>query len=151
MSRANLNTTGLVTRDESMYGNLSLLKIFSGRYESNYLVDRFPSFFLSRITVPARSSLIEIIFRLLRRLSAHSVILFRDETPAAAVFDLQEALVAVRHAVGAANRVVIRRTDLLAAAKQETLNTPLHRYHVYVFPGIKMFFLCFKYRDISLK
>lgn len=79
------------------------------------------------------------------------MVLLRDETPATTVFDLQEAFVAVRHAVGAANRVVIRRTDLLAAAKQETLDTPLHRYHVYMFPGIngvRFFPLCLKYRDV---
>jgi len=135
-----------VTRDESM--KLSFLQ--SGKYEPNYLVFLLFFFFfllslslflsVSRITMPAQSSLIEIILRLFRRLPTYSVIFFRNETPAAAVFDLQEALVAVRHAVGAANRIVIRRTDLLTAAKQKTLDTPLHRYHVYVFPGIKMFF-----------
>jgi len=62
------------------------------------------------------------------------VILFRHETPAAAILNLQEALVAVRHAVRAANGVVIGRADLLAAAEQETLDAPLHGHHVHVFP-----------------
>lgn len=84
----------------------------------------------------APSVLIEIIFRLLRRLAAHSVILFRDETPATAILDLQEALVAIRHAIGAAYGIVIRRTDLLTAAKQEALDASLHRHHVHVFPAI---------------
>lgn len=88
--------------------------------------------------MPARSILIEIILRLLRRLAAYSVILFRDETPATAILDLQEALVAIRHAVGAANGIVIRRTDFLAAAKQETLDASLHRYHVHVFPRVEI-------------
>lgn len=93
-------------------------------------------FFLSHRAALARSTLIEIIFRLLRRLAAHSVIFLRHETPATTILDLQEALVAVRHAVGAAHGIVIRRTDLLTAAEQEALDASLHGYHVHVFPAI---------------
>lgn len=87
--------------------------------------------------------LVEIIFRLLRWLATNSVILFRDETPAAAVLDFQKALVTVCHTVGAANRIVIRRADFLAAAKQESLDASLHRYHVHVFPAIVPLHLAF--------
>lgn len=66
------------------------------------------------------------------------MILFRDETPAAAILDFQEALVAIRHAVGAANGIVIRRTDFLTATKQETLHASLHRYYVHVFPRMEI-------------
>lgn len=98
----------------------------------------FLSFFLSYRAALARSTLIEIIFRLLRRLAAHSVIFFRHETPATAILDLQEALVAIRHAVGAAYGIVIRRTDFLTAAEQEALDASLHRYHVHVFPKMEI-------------
>lgn len=64
------------------------------------------------------------------------MILLRDETSAAAVLDLQETLVAVRHPVGAANRIIIRRTDLLAAAEKKSLDASLHRHHVNMFTGI---------------
>lgn len=121
----------------------------SGRYEPNYLVDRFrsltpllpPSPFLSlsyhTVSQARIVHSVEIILRLLRRLTAHAVVFLRDETPAAAVLDLQEALIAVRHAVGAAHGIVVRRADLLAAAEQETLDASLHGHDVHVFPGNK--------------
>lgn len=59
-----------------------------------------------------------------------------DEASTAAVLNLEEALIAVGHAVGAANGIVIRRTDLLTAAEEETLHASFHRYNVHMFPAI---------------
>lgn len=117
-----------------------ILKNTSQIISSSDFFPRFFSlfFFFALVSSRAPSVLIEIIFRLLRRLTAHSVILFRDETPATAVLDLQETLVAVRHPIGAAYGIVIRRTDLLAAAKQEALDASLHRHHVHVFPKMEI-------------
>lgn len=52
----------------------------------------------------------------------------------AAVFNFQKTFIAVGHAVGATNRIVVRWTDLLAATEQETLHASLHGHHVHVFP-----------------
>ena len=54
----------------------------------------------------------------------------------ATVFNFQKTFIAVGHAVGTANRIVVGWTDLLAATEQETLHAPLHGHHVHVFPAI---------------
>lgn len=64
------------------------------------------------------------------------MVLFRNQTSTAAVLDFQETFVAVGLAVGAANRIVVGRADLLAATEQEALYASLHRNHVDVFPAI---------------
>ena len=51
----------------------------------------------------------------------------------ATILDLEEALVAVGQTVGAAHWIVIRRTNLLAAAKHEALHASLHWHYVHVF------------------
>lgn len=59
-------------------------------------------------------------------MSADAVVLLGDVVPRAAGLDLEEAPVAVSHAVGAAHGVVEGLTDLLAASERETLNATFH-------------------------
>lgn len=78
---------------------------------------------------------VQIVFGLVRGLTANAVILFADQRPRPAVLHLQETIIAVRLLVRAADRVVQGRAHALTSLELEPGQTPFHGHHVHVFPA----------------